>query len=78
MKRNCWEFKGCGREPGGKNAEGLGVCPAATYERLDGIHRGKNGGRVCWIIAGTMCGGRCRVLLPVNTGTAGNVIFTNW
>ena len=57
MKKNCWEVKKCGREPGGKNAVEHGVCPAATYERLDGIHRGKNAGRVCWIIAGTMCEG---------------------
>jgi hypothetical protein len=57
MKSNCWEYKKCGREPGGENAEKMGVCPAATNKRLDGIHRGKNAGRVCWIVAGTMCGG---------------------
>ncbi len=57
MKINCWEYKKCGREPGGENAEEMGVCLAATNERLDGIHRGKNAGRVCWIVAGTMCGG---------------------
>jgi hypothetical protein len=56
-KLNCWEFKKCGREPGGENVTGHGVCPAATNERLDGVHRGKKAGRVCWIIAGTMCGG---------------------
>jgi hypothetical protein len=26
--------------------------------RADGINGGKNGGRVCWAIAGTLCGGR--------------------
>jgi hypothetical protein len=57
MKINCWEYMKCGREPGGENADEMGVCPAATYERLDGIHRGRNAGRVCWIVAGTMCGG---------------------
>lgn len=57
MKRNCWEFKKCGREPGGENADELGICPASVYPRLDGAHGGKNGGRVCWVIAGTMCGG---------------------
>jgi len=53
--KNCWEVKGCGRELGGKNAKELGVCPAAIYRRLDGVHGGKNAGRVCWVVAGTMC-----------------------
>lgn len=57
MKKNCWEVMMCGREPGGKNAEELGVCPASTYDRLDSAHGGKNAGRVCWVVAGTMCGG---------------------
>lgn len=55
-KLNCWEFKQCGREPGGANASELGVCPAATEERLDGVHDGKNAGRSCWIMAQTLCG----------------------
>jgi hypothetical protein len=55
-KLNCWEVKRCGREQGGKRPE-LGVCPAAVEERLDGIHGGKNAGRACWIVAGTLCGG---------------------
>ncbi len=48
---NCWEFKRCGREPGGENVILYGVCPAATDERADGIHNGKNGGRCCWVMA---------------------------
>jgi len=47
----------CGRELGGKNAEELGVCPVVTCDSLDGVHGGKNAGRVCWVVAGTMCGG---------------------
>ena len=58
MKKNCWEHKNCGREQGGKNAAALGVCPAATDIRLNGVHGGKNGGRTCWIIAGTLCEGK--------------------
>ena len=50
-KINCWEFKKCGREPGGKNALTEGVCPAATESRADGIHQGTNGGRCCWVIS---------------------------
>ena len=57
MKRNCWEVQECGREPGGKNAMDKGVCPAATFNRLDGAHDGQNAGRACWVVAGTMCGG---------------------
>ena len=56
---NCWEATGCGREPGGKNAE-HGVCPAAVAREHDGINNGCNGGRHCWRIAGTLCGGQVR------------------
>lgn len=55
---NCWEFKKCGRQPGGDKVAELGVCPAAETKSLDGIHRGDNAGRACWIIAGTFCGGK--------------------
>jgi rubrerythrin len=56
-KSNCWEFKSCGRQPAGTHAHGLGACPAAAEQRLDGIHDGKNAGRACWVVAGTLCGG---------------------
>ena len=58
MKLNCWEFKKCGREPGGRNAAEFGVCPATVDDRLQGIHGGKNAGRACWVMAGTLCGGK--------------------
>ncbi|MBI4824559.1 MAG: hypothetical protein HY805_10080 [Nitrospirae bacterium] len=57
MKRNCWEFKGCGRQPGGKREKQNGICPATTEAKLNGIHGGKNAGRACWVVAGTWCGG---------------------
>jgi hypothetical protein len=57
-KINCWEFKKCGREQGGKNVNELGVCPASVATKVDGINGGKNGGRACWAIAGSMCGGK--------------------
>jgi predicted Ser/Thr protein kinase len=57
-KINCWEFKQCGRQPSGRNAELLGVCPAAVEESFDGINCGKNAGRICWAVAGTCCGGK--------------------
>lgn len=58
MGLNCWEFKKCGREPGGKKAGELGICPATTNADLDGVHGGKNGGRSCWVVAGSLCGGK--------------------
>ena len=54
---NCWEYKKCGREPGGEKEAELGVCLAVTDTRLDGLHGGKNAGRACWALAGTLCGG---------------------
>lgn len=56
-KENCWEFKKCGREPGGSHVQDLGICPAAKEVLLDGVHHGKNGGRACWVVAGSLCGG---------------------
>ncbi|MBF0483258.1 MAG: hypothetical protein HQL25_00990 [Candidatus Omnitrophica bacterium] len=57
-KKNCWEFKNCGREPGGAKVSELGSCPAAIDVRVNGVNSGKNGGRACWVIAGTFCGGK--------------------
>jgi len=57
MRTNCWEFKKCGREPGGDKADELGICLAATATSVDGVHGGKNGGRACWAVCGTLCGG---------------------
>ncbi len=57
-RQNCWEYKKCGRNINGVNAEELGTCPAAADETFDGINSGKNGGRICWAVAGTFCGGK--------------------
>jgi hypothetical protein len=56
-KLNCWEFKKCGRQPGGEKAHELGVCPAYTQDKLHGVHGGRNSGRACWVVAGTYCKG---------------------
>ncbi len=37
----CWQIMGCGREPGGRNAERDGVCVAARHP-----------GSACWMLAG--------------------------
>lgn len=57
-KINCWEFKKCGRQPGGEKTAEFGVCPASAEARCQGINGGDNGGRSCWAIAGTLCGGQ--------------------
>ena len=58
MKANCWDFKNCGRQPGGVMVRELGVCPASVETRTDGVNSGLNGGRACWAITGTLCGGK--------------------
>lgn len=55
---DCWEFQGCERGPGGRRSAEGGPCPAGTAKSLDGEHGGHNGGRACWIVTGTLCGGR--------------------
>jgi hypothetical protein len=67
-KQNCWEFKKCERQPGGAKTAELGVCPAATEARLDGKNGGRNGGRACWVLAGTLCGGKVQGSYAQKTG----------
>jgi hypothetical protein len=56
-RANCWEVKQCGRQPGGAKAAELGVCSAATAS-VGGVNGGRNAGRICWALAGTLCGGK--------------------
>lgn len=58
MKKNCWEYKKCGREPGGHKSKELGVCRVTTFRELDTAHDGQNAGRACWVVAGSLCGGK--------------------
>ncbi len=53
---NCWEKKKCERGPNGEKVKELGLCPAAADDAASGINRGDKGGRICWAIAGTLCG----------------------
>jgi hypothetical protein len=74
-KLNCWEFKKCGREPGGENVTELGVCPAAVETRTNAMNSGNNGGRACWAISGTMCGGKVQGSYAVKIGNCLNCEF---
>ncbi|TAL26208.1 MAG: hypothetical protein EPN94_03650 [Nitrospirae bacterium] len=58
MRKNCWEFKNCGRQPDGEHVRDLGICPSSVETRLHGTHGGKNAGRACWVVAGTLCRGQ--------------------
>jgi hypothetical protein len=75
MKKNCWEFKKCGREAGGAHVRDLGVCPAATEARLDGVHGGRNAGRACWVVAGTLCKGETQGTFAVKFGACESCDF---
>ena len=55
---NCWEFKDCGRQPGGDKVHELGPCRAATEADMHGINGGINGGRACWSLEGTLGDGK--------------------
>jgi len=59
-KVNCWQFKQCGRQQGGARSAESGVCPASAETRVHGTNGGTNGGRACWALAGTLCGGRAQ------------------
>ncbi|MCU0799764.1 MAG: hypothetical protein MUC62_08860 [Candidatus Thermoplasmatota archaeon] len=48
MTTNCWEYRRCGREPGGLNTLSQGVCPTHSFNDLDGKNGGQGGGRCCW------------------------------
>lgn len=74
-KQNCWEFKRCGREPGGANVAELGICPAVAETRVDGVNSGKNGGRACWAISGTFCEGKVQGTYAVKIGNCMNCEF---
>ncbi|MCI5138408.1 MAG: hypothetical protein D3922_08325 [Candidatus Electrothrix sp. AR1] len=55
-RKNCWEVKKCGRQPGGNRVHKQGICPASTIMAVTGINNGINGGRACWALTGTMSG----------------------
>ncbi len=69
MKKNCWEYKSCGRELGGQREKEFGACPAATEQKLDGAHGGKNAGRSCWVVPGTFCDDKIKKDLDHNLET---------
>jgi len=57
VKKNCWEFMNCGRQPGGGKVSLLGPCPTVGFFAAHSLNDGINGGRACWAITGTFCNG---------------------
>jgi len=59
-KLNCWQFMGCGKQiskdPSFYSTNSC-PCPASVEKSFDGIHGGKNAGRVCWFVLQTQCYG---------------------
>ncbi len=47
----------CGREPKGIEDRMYDTCSVPTFTEADGLNDGKNGGRICWAIAGTFGNG---------------------
>ena len=66
-KINCWEFKSCGRGP--NCTPDSGVCPASNDVRVNGVNGGTNGGRACWALAGTLCGGIVQGTMAMKLGS---------
>jgi tRNA A-37 threonylcarbamoyl transferase component Bud32 len=73
--QNCWEYMKCGRQPEGDKVAELGICPAASDTSYDGIYSGNCGGRICWAVAGTFCGGRAQGSFADKRGTCLNCDF---
>lgn len=56
-KLNCWEYKNCGREAGGKNTAAVGECLAFKLPILADkkYNKGYHCGRRCWRVPATLC-----------------------
>jgi len=74
-KLNCWEFKKCGREPGGLKVAELGVCPAPQAAAANQVNGGRNGGRLCWALTGTFCGGKVQGTFAQKLANCGECEF---
>lgn len=75
MALNCWQYMKCGREPGGAKESELGVCPAVMERRLNALNHGYNGGRSCWVVAGTMCGSSPQGVFALKFGSCAKCEF---
>ena len=68
MCKNCWQDMGCSdivRDD----------CPVYIEKRLDGVNSGKNGGRACWVVEGTLCDGKTHGTFVQKLGICGGCQF---
>ncbi|MDH3891535.1 MAG: hypothetical protein OEV49_10670 [candidate division Zixibacteria bacterium] len=65
-KLNCWQFKNCGREPGGVLTELVGECPVARTMKYDGLNDGIGAGRACWMVRNAACKEAQNMSAPVD------------
>lgn len=56
-RQNCWEFWEYDLRKSLTESPTCRKCPAVVDMRLDGVHGGRNAGRACWVVPGTLCGG---------------------
>ena len=54
---NCWEYNHCDGGWDDLDTAGSVACPVLLFTSADGLNHGTNGGRICWSIAGSFCGG---------------------
>lgn len=57
-KINCWEFKQCNTASRNKENSPPDKCPVLSAKEFDTVNGGVNGGRICWKVAGSFCGGK--------------------
>lgn len=78
-KMNCWEYMGCGRQPGGDKVGKLCECPAATVTVYpdDQYNSGACLGRRCWRMVGTLCGGEVQGTFAKKVGNCRTCPFYN-
>lgn len=53
----------------------LGICQAAVETSMDGINSGRNGGRICWAVAGTLCNNEVQSIFAIKIEDCVNCAF---
>ncbi len=52
--------------------------PCRNGKKLSGIHEGKNGGRSCWVVAGTFCKGQIQGTFAQKARNCSNCDFFHY
>lgn len=55
-KMNCWEYFKCGKDVQSKQEdETKKVCNVSITQNINHVNSGRNAGRICWDITGSLC-----------------------